>query len=60
MSNTLLILKQDHLMVYGKDIEHLYHAFMYSLVSLLSGIYPLPAINIRVIKHGGRGATLQE
>ena len=26
---------------YHKDIEHLYHAFMYSPVLLLSGIYPV-------------------
>ena len=30
---------------YRKDIEHLYHAFVYSPVSLLSGIYPLPAMH---------------
>ena len=28
-------------MYYRKDIEHLYHAFMYSPISLLSGIYPI-------------------
>ena len=27
---------------YCKDTEPLYHSFMYSLVSLLSSIYPLP------------------
>ena len=27
------------------NIEHLYHTFVYSPVSLLSGIYPLPVIN---------------
>ena len=27
------------------DIEHLYHAFMHSPVSLLSGFYPLPAMH---------------
>ena len=26
--------------LYRKDTEHLYHAFVYSLVILLSGIYP--------------------
>ena len=30
---------------YHKDTEPLYHSFMYSLVSLLSGIYPLPAMH---------------
>ena len=30
---------------YHIDTEPLYHAFMYSLVSLHSGIYPLPAIH---------------
>ena len=29
---------------YRKDTEPLYHSFMYSLVTLLSGIYPLPAM----------------
>ena len=29
---------------YRKDTEPLYHAFMYSPVSLLSVIYPLPAM----------------
>ena len=28
-----------------KDTEPLYHSFMYSLVSLLSDIYPLPAMH---------------
>ena len=28
---------------YHKDTETLYHSFMYSLVSILSGIYLLPA-----------------
>ena len=31
--------------VYHKDTEPLYHSFMYSFVSLLSGIYPLRAIH---------------
>ena len=31
--------------VYRKDTEPLYHNFMYSFVSLLSGIYPLPAMH---------------
>ena len=30
---------------YCKDTEPLYHSFIYSLVSLLSGIYPLPAMH---------------
>ena len=30
---------------YHKDIEHLYHAYVYSPVSLLSGIYSLPAMH---------------
>ena len=30
--------------VYRKDTEHLYHAFVYSLVILLSGIYPFNAM----------------
>ena len=30
---------------YHKDTEPLYHSFIYSLVSLLSGIYPLPAMH---------------
>ena len=30
---------------YRKDTEPLYHSFMYSLVSLLSSIYPLPAMH---------------
>ena len=33
---------QEH--IYCKDTEPFYHAFMYSLVSLLSGIYPLPTM----------------
>ena len=32
-----------NLPLYRKDTEHLYHFFMYSLVTLLSGIYPLHA-----------------
>ena len=31
-------------MIYRKDTEHLYHAFVYSLVILLSGIYPFNAM----------------
>ena len=31
--------------IYRKDTEPLYHSFMYSVVSLLSGIYPLPAMH---------------
>ena len=31
--------------VYHKDTEPLYNSFMHSLVSLLSGIYPLPAMH---------------
>ena len=31
--------------MYRKDTEPLYHPFMYSLVSLLSNIYPLPAMH---------------
>ena len=30
--------------LYRKDTEHLYHAFMYSIVILLSGIYPFYAM----------------
>ena len=30
---------------YRKDTEPLYHSFMYSLVSLLSSIYPLPVMH---------------
>ena len=30
---------------YHKDTEPLYHSFIYSLVSLLSGIYLLPAMH---------------
>ena len=30
---------------YHKDTEPLYHSFMYSLESLLSSIYPLPAMH---------------
>ena len=31
--------------IYRKDTEPLHHYFMYSLVSLLSGIYQLPAMH---------------
>ena len=31
--------------LYRKDTETLYHAFMYQLVSLLSGIYPVLAMH---------------
>ena len=34
-----------HSSLYRKDTEPLYHSFMYSLISLLSGIYPLPAMH---------------
>ena len=30
---------------YRKDTEPFYHSFMYSLISLLSGIYPFLAMN---------------
>ena len=30
---------------YRKDTEPLFHSFMYTLVSILSGIYPLPAMH---------------
>ena len=32
-------------LMYRKDTEPLYHSFMYSLESLLFGIYPLPAMH---------------
>ena len=32
-----------------KDTEPLYHSFMYSLVSLFSGIYSLPAIHLLLV-----------
>ena len=32
-----------------KDTEPLYHSFMYSLVSLLSRIYPLPAMHSLIV-----------
>ena len=35
----------NKLTFYRKDTEPLYHSFMYSLVSLLSSIYPLPAMH---------------
>ena len=31
--------------MYHKDTEPLYHSFMYSLISLLSGVYSLPAMH---------------
>ena len=34
---------------YRKDTEHLYHAFVYSPVSILSGIYPLPAMHLLLV-----------
>ena len=34
----------ESLLLYRKDTEHLYHAFVYSLVILLSGIYPFNAM----------------
>ena len=36
---------------YRKDTEPLYHSFMYSLVSLLSGIYPLPAMQSLLVTY---------
>ena len=33
------------LRLYRKDTEPLHHYFMYSVVTLLSGIYPLPAMH---------------
>ena len=33
------------LSIYRNDIEHLYNAFMYSPVSLISGTYPVPAMH---------------
>ena len=35
---------------YCKDIKPSYHSFMYSLVSLLSGIYPLPTMHSLLVK----------
>ena len=35
---------------YHKDAEPLYHAFMYSLVLILSRIYPLPAMHSLLVK----------
>ena len=43
VGNAVMILIPDY--SYRKYIEHLYHAFVYSPVSLLSGIYPLPAMH---------------
>ena len=37
--------KGIRLQMFRKDIEHLYHAFMCSPLSLLSGIYPIPAMH---------------
>ena len=37
--------KVGHAWVYRKDTEALYHSFMYSLVSLLSSIFQLPAMH---------------
>ena len=38
----LIILFMSH---YRKDTEPLYHSFMYNLVSIISSIYPLPAMD---------------
>ena len=39
------IMQVSHYCFYRKDIEPLYHSFMYSLVSLLSGLYSLPTMH---------------
>ena len=42
---TFCILRLFRKILYRKDTEPLYYSFMYSIVSLLSGIYPLPAMH---------------
>ena len=41
--------KNRSLLSYRKDTEPLYPSFMYSLVSLLSSIYPLPAMHALLV-----------
>ena len=41
-----------------RHIEHLYHAFMYSPVSLLSSIYPLPAIHLVLVTSDARNMLI--
>ena len=44
--------------MYRKDIEHLYHAFMYSPVSILCGIYPLPAMHSLLVTSDDRNVII--
>ena len=44
--------ESDHSTTYHKDTEPLYHAFMYSPVSLFSGIYSLPAMHSLLVTSG--------
>ena len=41
----------EHPWLYRKDTEPSYNSFMYSLVSLLYGIYPLPAMHSLLVKY---------
>ena len=43
-------ISERQLSMYCKDTEPLHCSFMYSLVSLLSGIYPLPAMHSLLVK----------
>ena len=36
---------------YRKDTEHLYHDFVYSPISLLPSIYPLPAVHSLLVTY---------
>ena len=45
MKYVFMSVTKQNMLRYRKDTEHLYNCFMYSLVSLLSGIYPLPAMH---------------
>ena len=44
-----VVLGANNYKLYRKDTEYLYHSFMYSLVSLLSGIYPFYATHSSLI-----------
>ena len=45
---------------YRKDTEPLYHSFVYSLVSLLSSIYPLPAMHSLLVTFVAIARLMQE
>ena len=52
LEKDMIIVDREKNLQYRKDTEPLYHSFMYLFASLLSVIYPLPAMHsLLVILH---------